>query len=119
MSNLVLVIDDDPGLQEFLQIALEAEGYEAVVAQDGREGLEKLATVTPNLIILDLMMPRMNGYDFAKALRQQEHQPSIPLLVLTADSHAKEKAVTVGADAALTKPFDLVDLLEIISRLLA
>ena len=119
MSKLIMVVDDDPGVQEFLQLALETEGYETIVAQDGRDALEKLATAKPELIILDFMMPRMNGYDFAKLLRQQAPHAMPPLLVLTADGRAKDKGASIGAEAALAKPFDLIDLLETISKLLS
>jgi CheY-like chemotaxis protein len=119
MRSLILVIDDDPGVQEFLQIALEAEGYEVVIARDGKNALEKLVTITPDLILLDLMMPRMNGYAFAEALQQQGCRSAIPLIVLTANAQAKEKAALVAADAYLTKPFDLVDLFELIAGLLS
>lgn len=119
MSGLILVVDDDAGIQDFLQIALEAEGYEVVIAEDGKDALEKLKNITPDLILLDLMMPRMNGYAFAKALQHQGCRSAIPLVVLTADAQAKEKAALVAADAYLIKPFDLEDLLKIIARFLS
>ena len=112
VRKIVLVIDDDRGIQEVLQVALEAEDYEVIVAEDGLMALEKLATVHPDLILLDLMMPRMDGYTFAKALQQSGLRSSIPLIVLTADAQAKEKAAQVGADDYVEKPFDLINLLE-------
>ncbi|GCE22275.1 response regulator transcription factor [Dictyobacter kobayashii] len=118
MSSLVLVVDDDPGVQEFLQVALEAEGYQVAIAYNGKNALEQLATITPDLILLDLMMPQMNGYAFVQVLQQQGRRSAFKLLVLTADAQAKEKAALVGADAYLIKPFDLMDLLDTISRLL-
>jgi two-component system alkaline phosphatase synthesis response regulator PhoP len=119
VSHLILVVDDDLGIQEFLQIALEAEGYEVVVAQDGQHALKQLETIIPKLVVLDLMMPRMNGYDFVRVLQQQGRRSAFALLVLTADAQAKEKAALVAADGYLSKPFDLVDLLEEVARLLA
>lgn len=119
MSGLILVVDDDPGIQEFLQLALEAEGYEVVIAEDGKDALEKLADVTPDLILLDLMMPRVDGYTFARAIQQQEQRPAIPFVVFTADAQAKEKAALLAADAYLVKPFDLIDLLETVARFLS
>lgn len=112
MSRTVLVVDDDLGLQEVLQAALEEEGYEVILADDGLEALEKLATVQPDLILLDLMLPRMDGYAFAQALQQRGMRPSVPLVLLTADPRGKEAATQLGADAYVAKPFDLGDLLE-------
>ncbi len=119
MSRLILVVDDDEGIQHFLQVALEAEGYEVMIAEDGQSALDKLATNTPDLIILDLMMPRMNGYDFVKALEQQGQRQKLPLLLLTADIHAQEQAALLAVNAYLSKPFDLPDLLDTVAAMLS
>lgn len=119
MNNLILVVDDDAGIQEFLQIALEDEGYEVMLTPDGKSALETLTTITPALIILDLMMPRMNGYDFVKALERQGRRATLPLLLLTADAQAQEKAAIMAVNAYLLKPFDLQDLLETIASMLS
>lgn len=119
MNERILVIDDDAGIQEFLQIALEADGYEVIIAQDGKEALELLALSTPDLIIFDLMMPRINGYDFVKALEEQGKRLTQPLLLVTADAQAKAKAALLGVDTYLLKPFDLQDLVDAVDSALA
>jgi DNA-binding response OmpR family regulator len=119
MTERILVVDDDAGIQEFLSIALEAEGYEVILAQDGKGALEWLDANTPDLIILDLMMPRMNGSDFVKALEQQGRRSALSLLLLTADAQAQAKASTLAVETYLSKPFDLQDLLDAITLALS
>ena len=116
MSRIVLVVDDDTGLQETLQAALEFEDYEVVVAEDGLEALEKLSTVTPNLILQDNMMPRMDGYAFTVELQRRGLRSSIPVVVLTADGRAPQKAAQMGADGYIEKPFDIPDFLDEVAR---
>ena len=113
----VLVVDDDLGLQETLQATLESEGYAVTIAADGVEALEKLASLTPAVIVLDLMMPRMDGYAFAHELEKRGLRPAIPIMVLTADSRARHKVQTVNPDAFLAKPFDIAELLDNVARL--
>jgi CheY-like chemotaxis protein len=113
----VLVIDDDDGLQESLEALLEMEGYQVLLARDGIQALEVLKTTRPALILLDLMMPRMNGYELVEQMRQQGYLPGIPIIVLTADVRARQKAAQLGAESFVTKPFELDDLLQQIQRL--
>ncbi len=116
LSKLILVVDDDEGLQETLQAVLEGEDYEVVIAGDGLAALEKLATVMPALILLDLMMPRMDGFTFALELERRGLRSSIPIIVLTADSRGKQKATQLGANNYIDKPFDIPDLLDKIAQ---
>jgi CheY-like chemotaxis protein len=116
LGKLVLVVDDDAGLQETLQAALEFEDYEVVVAEDGLVALEKLSAVTPDLILLDIMMPRMDGYAFAKELQRRGLRASIPVVILTADGRARQKAAQIGADGYIEKPFDIPDFLDEVAR---
>ena len=116
LSKLILVVDDDEGLQETLQAVLEGEDYEVVIAGDGLAALEKLATVMPALILLDLMMPRMDGFTFALELERRGLRSSIPIIVLTADSRGKQKANQLGANNYIDKPFDIPDLLDKIAQ---
>ena len=111
-----MVVDDDEGLQETLQAILEAENYEVVIAGDGLIALDKLTAVTPALILLDLMMPRMDGFTFAQELEHRGLRSSIPIVVLTADSRGRQKASQLGADDYIDKPFDVLDLLEKIAQ---
>lgn len=117
---LILVVDDDPGVQQTIGSILEDEGYRVVCAGNGHEALAQLdgGAVEPALIVLDLQMPVMDGYAFAAALSARGTRRPPPLMVLTADGRAPEKAARVGADGYLTKPFALIALLEQVERLL-
>lgn len=104
---------------EALSEILEAEGFEIRRARNGKEALEKLEPDPPQLILLDLMMPVMDGWEFAQHMR---HKPpaisSIPLIVLSADRNVGSKAMDIGAVGHLAKPFELNDLLEMVRRAL-
>jgi DNA-binding response OmpR family regulator len=114
----ILVVDDDPGIQETLEFVLEAEGFNVIPARDGEEALAALETNSPDLIVLDIMMPRMDGFTFAERYRERNHA-SAPILVMTADGRAQQKADQVGAQGYLSKPFDIDQLLESIETILA
>jgi two-component system phosphate regulon response regulator PhoB len=116
VARTVFVIDDDPWIHEVLTMVLEDEGYVVVNARDGQEALEQLREHRPALIVLDWMMPRMNALAFTQELRRRGLQPYIPILLLTADGNATAKAAQIGADAYLTKPFDLPVLLDRVAR---
>lgn len=117
MSKTIFVVDDDVGIQQTLGQILEALGYVAVIARDGLEAIEMLETATPALILLDLMMPRMDGFAFARALEERGMRPAVPIIVLTADGRAEQKARQVGAEDFLAKPFELTELMEKVERL--
>jgi DNA-binding response OmpR family regulator len=112
MIKRVLVVDDDEDMQDLLRQALETENYEVIVAEDGLVALETLKQSSPDLILLDLMMPHMDGATFAKELHNRKLVPSIPIIVVSADVNAKQKIETMGADSYITKPFDLHRLLD-------
>jgi DNA-binding response OmpR family regulator len=116
MFKRVLVVDDDEDMQDLLREALETESYEVMIAQDGLIALEVLEHIKPDLILLDLMMPRMDGSAFAKELRHRGLVPSVPIIVVSADVNAKQKIETMGADGYITKPFDLHSLLDEIAH---
>src|SRR2546427_9804725 len=116
MGRRLLVVDDDEDIQVLLKSVLESEDYEVITAGDGLVALNELEKSTPDLILLDLMMPRMDGYAFAKELRQRGRQSSIPIIVLSADVNAKHKVEQMGADSYITKPFDIGNLLGKISH---
>lgn len=116
MSKRVMVVDDDEDMQELLQAALEIEDYEVVTAENGITALEKLEAGIPDLILLDLMMPRMDGYTFAQELNKRGLQSSIPIIVLSADVNAGQRVQQMGAESYITKPFDLMYLLGQVSR---
>ncbi|MFL5691023.1 MAG: response regulator [Ktedonobacteraceae bacterium] len=110
MTKHVLVIDDHRDIRIILQTLLEKEGYAVTLAQDGLEALEQLETTTPSIILLDLGLPRMDGYAFLDALEQRNPQASIPVIVLTADKLAVEKLAQRNVHVIL-KPFTFVPLL--------
>jgi two-component system, chemotaxis family, chemotaxis protein CheY len=116
LDRTVLVVEDDPALQETLEELLKTEGYAVTVAKDGLDALTKLGDSPPAVILLDVMMPRMDGYAFADELQRRGLHPGIPILILTADGRAKQKAERIGAVGYLEKPFNLVDLLQQVAR---
>ncbi|GAC1347169.1 MAG: hypothetical protein NVSMB27_12020 [Ktedonobacteraceae bacterium] len=116
MGKRVLIVDDDEDIQALLQAVLESEEYEVSTAEDGIDALLELEKSVPDLILLDLMMPRMDGYAFAEKLHQQGLHSSIPIIVLSADVNAKQKVDQMGAESYITKPFDIQDLLGEISQ---
>jgi CheY-like chemotaxis protein len=116
-QKTVLVVDDDEEFREGVEAILEMEGFEVLLAGNGFEAIEKLADKNPSLILLDIMMPRMDGFTFAKELRQSQHRPRIPILVITANGRAKESAERMGAEGFLDKPFTAEALLREVHRL--
>jgi len=111
MSDKILIIEDDESLAKGLRLNLRAEGYQVDWASDGLEGLRKAAAAAPDLIILDLMMPKMQGLEVCKKLRQKNVR--VPIMMLTAKGDEIDKVVgfEVGADDYMTKPFGLRELL--------
>lgn len=115
---MILVVDDDPDILEALSEILEAEGFEIRRARNGKEALERLEPDPPKLILLDLMMPVMDGWEFAQRLRQRPTMAGIPIIVLSADRNVGTKAQDIGAVGHLAKPFELNDLLEMVRKAL-
>ena len=102
----VLVVDDDESIRDLVVMALAAVGYEVVSAPDGAAALQVLATARPAVILLDLLMPTMDGWEFAR-LYEQRPGPHAPIIVLTAARDAQARAAEIKADAWLAKPFHL------------
>lgn len=109
----VLVVDDEPDIVDFLTTVLVDEGYVTQTASDGIEALQKIASLRPSLVILDLMMPRMTGFEVLLALRDKPASPRPSIIVLSAKSSHQDilEALESGADDFIPKPFDLEDLL--------
>jgi DNA-binding response OmpR family regulator len=114
----VLVVDDDPGIVGFLELALADEGYEVRVAANGREGLAETRQRRPDVILLDMNMPVMDGWEFCRQLRQSGDLGSIPIIVMTAARDAAARSNEVGAQGYLGKPFDLDHLFNTIESVL-
>lgn len=111
----VLVVDDDRNLRKIISTNLELAGFSVVTAADGREALHKIEEITPDIVLLDLMMPHMDGYEVARRIRGH-HNPSIanvPIIILTAKSETEDKlrGFEAGADDYITKPFGPQELL--------
>lgn len=104
MNDKILIIDDDPVLVELIQYNLEEEGYSVSTARNGQEGIRSFFTNRPDLVILDLMMPKMNGYDVCKRIREMAETP---IIMLTAKGREEDviQGLDLGADDYLTKPF--------------
>ena len=118
MARKILVIDDETELLKAISICLKASGYEVITAQDGQEGLEKAKASNPDLIILDVLMPKMDGYEVCRLLKFDEQYKSIPVIMLTAKVQDIDKAMgkKVGADDYITKPFETHDLIDKIKK---
>jgi two-component system phosphate regulon response regulator PhoB len=116
----ILIVEDEPSLTEVLSYNLKREGYEPIVAHDGREGLRKAQTLLPDLIILDIMLPTLGGLEVCKELRASPTTAHIPVLMLTAKTEETDQVVgfAVGADDYVTKPFSVKVLLQRIRVLL-
>jgi CheY-like chemotaxis protein len=116
----VLLVDDDPVILKLLQVNFEMEGYTVMTASDGVEGLEKARAERPDIVLLDIMMPRMDGLQVTKELKGSDDTKEIPIILLSAKAQASDVQTgrDVGADDYLTKPFDPLELLDRVGDLL-
>ena len=110
MATKVLLIEDDRNISELLQLYLEKEGYAVATAFDGKQGLELFRAFQPDLVLLDIMMPVMNGWDTCRAIRAESQTP---IIMLTAKSETDDKVLGLktGADDYITKPFEMKEVL--------
>ena len=110
----ILVVDDEPDLVETVRFPLEMEGYQVLVSYNGEDGLNQARRENPDLIILDLMLPKLDGYKVCRLLKFDERYKHIPILMLTAKAQEKDRILgkETGADEYMTKPFDIDKLLE-------
>lgn len=116
----ILVVDDDPASVEVLRECLEAEGYEVETAADGEGALKTVLAIPPDLVLLDVAMPRMDGFEVCQRLRAEAATASVPILFVTAldADEDKEKAVQAGGDDFVTKPVVLVEVVARVKSLL-
>ena len=122
MAAKILVVDDDPNVQRLLQYTLKQEGYDVVVASDGAEGFRLWGAEAPDLILLDVMLPKLDGYQVATKIRTEEGTVGhVPIIMLTAEQEVEQKVrgLRAGADDYLIKPFHPAELLARIKSLLA
>ena len=120
-TKKILICDDDPAILRVIQVNLEVEGYDVVTAHHGEQALEVAHAEHPDLIILDIMMPRLDGYQTCEQLKAADDTKEIPVIFLSAKAQASdiEKGKSFGVEEYLTKPFDPTDLIDVVERLLA
>ena len=116
----ILVVDDEIYIVHILDFSLGMEGYEVVTALDGEEALQKVKEATPDLIVLDIMMPKMDGYETCKALKADDATKNIPVILLSAKGRNvdMQTGYDVGADDYITKPFSPRKLVDRINAML-
>ncbi len=117
-KNTILVIEDDKIIADSVKVLLEAQGYAVISGADGMEGIELAKKKLPSLVVLDLMLPRLNGFDVCQALKNDPLTKKIPIIVLTALGKMGdvEKAFSLGASDYMIKPFDNLGLLQKIKK---
>jgi len=116
LGRPVLVIEDDLDLLEMMQAVLEAASYQVVLAPNGQEAVAAVEKEMPGLILLDMKMPIMNGWEFAAWFKARYTSPDTPIVVVTAAADARERAIEIGAQAYLNKPFDIDELIRCVAR---
>jgi CheY-like chemotaxis protein len=114
-GDVILVVEDDESLRLLVQMALADEGYDVVTAEDGRAALDRVREHPPRLILLDLRMPVMDGWEFDRVYRESSTAPA-PIVVLTAGSDRVLKQQDLPGEEFLAKPFDVDDLFAVVKR---
>jgi diguanylate cyclase (GGDEF)-like protein len=119
-KNVILVVDDDPDIARFVEVNLTLQGFEVMVAHDGEEALAVIAERQPDLVVVDLMMPKVDGLELTRRLRANPLTASIAIIMLTARGLTVDKVLglTAGADDYLVKPFDTLELVARVSSIL-
>jgi len=120
MTKRILIVDDEPYIVIPVEFLMRREGYEVTVARDGEAGLEAIRADPPDLVILDVMMPKLNGFEVCEAVRADPALASVRILMLTAKGREaeKKKGLELGADAYIPKPFSTHELVETVRSLL-
>ena len=120
-KNKILVVDDDPVIEELLLVNLKNKNYNAESAKDGKEALQKIKLNRPDLIVLDIMVPEIDGWELCKIIRDDKEFSETKILMLTAKDNNRDKMIgkyIFKADEYVTKPFDIDNLIDIIDRLI-
>ena len=120
MSHKILIADDEPNILISLEYLMKREGFDVRVARDGQEALDAVAADCPDLLLLDVMMPRKSGFDVCQALRADERYSALRILMLTAKGRDTDlaKGLALGADGYMTKPFSTRELVERVKAML-
>ena len=118
MPHTILVVDDEPALLRLMEFVLDRQGYRLVTATNGEEALEQARASRPDVIVLDIMMPKLDGYQVAEALRADAELSGIPIIMLSAKAQEEdiERGVEAGVDRYITKPFSPEELAVIVSE---
>jgi two-component system, OmpR family, alkaline phosphatase synthesis response regulator PhoP len=121
MPLRILVCDDERHIVRLIQVNLERQGYQVITAFDGKEGLEKVRSEKPDLCVLDVMMPYMDGFEVLKNIRRDPETENLPVIMLTAKAQDKDvfEGYHYGADMYLTKPFNPMELVTFVKRIAA
>ena len=121
MAKKILIVDDEPNIVISLEFLMKKEGFEVAVAGDGEEALAKVATFGPDLMLLDVMMPKKSGFEVCESLRADPARTGLLIVMLTAKGRDTEvaKGIALGADAYVTKPFSTKDLVAKVKEMLA
>ncbi len=121
MANKIMVVDDEPDVVDLVRLVLESDGFQVVTAYSGKEALEKIGKEMPDLVLLDIMMPQMDGWEVYSRIRANPQTKDIPVAMLTAKSQSIDKMIglhVVKVDDYITKPFGRSELLERVKRIL-
>ncbi|HQR58283.1 MAG TPA: response regulator [Azonexus sp.] len=121
MAKKILIVDDEPNIVISLEFLMKKEGFEVAVANDGDEALAKVASFNPDLLLLDVMMPKKSGFEVCEALRADSECTGLKIVMLTAKGRDTEmaKGLAIGADAYVTKPFSTKELVDKVKEMLA
>lgn len=120
MGKTILIVDDEPNIVISLEFLMKREGFNVAVATDGEDAIKTMEADKPDLVLLDVMMPRKDGYEVCQQIRATPDWQSVKIVMLSAKSRDTEiaKGLALGADAYITKPFSSKDLVQQVKRLL-
>lgn len=120
MAKKIMVVDDEPYIARVIKFKLEQEGYNVISANDGQTGLQRIREEKPDLVLLDVMMPGLSGYDVCQQLKQDPALAGIPVVILTAKGQERdrEQGLNLGASDYITKPFSPNRLLELVKNMI-
>lgn len=121
MTHRILIVDDEPNIVISLEFLLQKSGFEVGIARDGEQALSQMAAFQPDLVLLDIMLPKLNGYEVCQKIRENREWDRVKVVMLSAKGRELEvsKGMALGADAYVTKPFSTRDLVERVRSLLA
>lgn len=121
MPHKILIVDDEPNIVISLEFLMQQSGYEVDIARDGEEALQKIASFEPDLVLLDIMLPQLNGFEVCQRIRENKQWNQLKIIMLSAKGREIDvsKGIALGADAYITKPFSTKDLISKVQLLLA